>query len=104
MNYALFKAIHFHINPLIPSTKFLPIFHPPWGSKWVISVGGYVDNSLTSLGSSDPREVRLELAFYVFHFRFVPSLFCFLLTEFHDTFPTSYKTLPYYVNIVPQRG
>ena len=34
---------------------------PPGGSKWIISVGDYVDNSFTALGSSDPREVRLEL-------------------------------------------
>ena len=36
-------------------------YNPPGGSEWVISVGDYVDNSLTALGSSDPREVRLEL-------------------------------------------
>ena len=34
---------------------------PPWGSEWIISVGDYVDNSFNALGSSDPREVRLEL-------------------------------------------
>ena len=34
---------------------------PPGGSEWIISVGNYVDNSFTALGSSDPREVRLEL-------------------------------------------
>ena len=34
---------------------------PPRGSEWIISVGDYVDNSFTALGSSDPREVRLEL-------------------------------------------
>ena len=34
---------------------------PPGGSEWIISVGDYVNNSLTALGSSDPREVRLEL-------------------------------------------
>ena len=33
---------------------------PPGGSEWIISVGDYVDNSFTALGSSDPREVRLE--------------------------------------------
>ena len=32
---------------------------PPGGSKWIISVGDYADNSFTALGSSDPREVRL---------------------------------------------
>ena len=34
---------------------------PPGGGEWIISVGDYVDNSFTALGSSDPREVRLEL-------------------------------------------
>ena len=34
---------------------------PPGGSEWIISVEDYVDNSFTALGSSDPREVRLEL-------------------------------------------
>ena len=33
---------------------------PPGGSEWIISVG-YVDKSFTALGSSGPREVRLEL-------------------------------------------
>ena len=28
---------------------------------WIISVGGYADNSFAALGSSDRREVRLEL-------------------------------------------
>ena len=37
------------------------IFNPPGGSEWIISVGDYVDNSFTALGSSDPEEVRLEL-------------------------------------------
>ena len=46
------------------------INHSPGGSEWIISVGDYVDNSFTALGSSNPREVRLklELDFYVFHF------------------------------------
>ena len=35
--------------------------HTPGGSEWIISVGDYVDNLFTALGSSDPREVRLEL-------------------------------------------
>ena len=54
-------------------------FIPPGGSEWFISVGDYVDNSFTALGSSDPREVRLELllGFYVFHFRFVQVHFVF---------------------------
>ena len=34
---------------------------PPGGSEWIVSVGDYVDNSFTALGSSDPREARLEL-------------------------------------------
>ena len=34
---------------------------PPEGSEWIISIGDYVDNSFTALGSSYPREVRLEL-------------------------------------------
>ena len=34
---------------------------PPGGSEWIISVFDYVDNSVIALGSSDPREVRLEL-------------------------------------------
>ena len=34
---------------------------PPGGSEWIISVGDYVDNLFPALGSSDPREVRLEL-------------------------------------------
>ena len=34
---------------------------PPGGSKWIISVGDYADNSFTALGNSDSRYVRLEL-------------------------------------------
>ena len=37
------------------------IRNPPGGSEWIISLGDYGDNSFTALGSSDPREVRLEL-------------------------------------------
>ena len=70
---------------------------PQGGSEWIISGIDYVNNSFTALGSSDPREVRLELGFYVFHFRFVKVHFVFLLTVFHDTFSMSYKILPYYV-------
>ena len=33
----------------------------PGGSGWIISVGDYADNSFAAMGSSDPREVRLEL-------------------------------------------
>ena len=39
----------------------LVTIYPPGGSEWIISVGDYVDNSFTALGSSDPNEVRLEL-------------------------------------------
>ena len=28
---------------------------PPSGGEWIISVGDYVNNSFTALGSSDPR-------------------------------------------------
>ena len=54
-------------------------FTPQGGSEWIISVGDYVDNLFAALGSSDPREVRLELylGFYVFHFRFVQVHFVF---------------------------
>ena len=34
---------------------------PTGGSGWIISAGDYADNSFAALGSSDPREVRLEL-------------------------------------------
>ena len=34
---------------------------PPGGSGWIISVGGYADNSFAAFGSSDPREGTLEL-------------------------------------------
>ena len=34
---------------------------PPGGSGWIISVGDYADNSFAALGSSDPREIMLEL-------------------------------------------
>ena len=72
---------------------------PPEGSGWIISVGYYADNSFAALRSRDPREVGLELylGFYVFHFRFVKSPFCFLLTEFHYTFSMSYKILLFFV-------
>ena len=64
-----------------------------------MSIGDYVDNSFTALGSSDPREVRLEflLGFYVFSFSICSSTFRFLLTVFRDTFSMSYKILPYSV-------
>ena len=53
---------------------------PPGGIELIISVGDYVDNSFTALGSSDPREIRLKLllCFYVFHFRFVQVHFFFV--------------------------
>ena len=72
---------------------------PPGGSEWIISVGDYVDNSFTALGSSDPREVRaqaLARLLCFFHFRFVQVHF-FLLTVFHDAFSISCKILSYYV-------
>ena len=52
--------------------------YPPGGSGRIISVGDYADNSFSALGSSDPREVRLELGFYVFRFSFdeVHFVFC----------------------------
>ena len=81
------------------------LFWPPRGSEWIISVGDYVDNSFTALGSSDHREVRLELwlGFYVFHFRFVQVHLVFCYLYFITLFPCSIK---YYhimfINIVPQ--
>ena len=59
--------IEFHYTFPISCTTFpllcllLLYFDPPGGSEWIISVGDYVDNSFTALGSSDHREVRLEL-------------------------------------------
>ena len=52
---------------------------PLGGSECIISVGDYVDNLFTALGSSKLREVRLELqlVFYVFHFQFVQVHFVF---------------------------
>ena len=81
---------------------------PPGGSKWIISVGDYVDNSFIALGSSDPREVNLELWGRVDDLSFFKYLspFCFLLTEFIVLFSISYfivlfsisyKILPYFV-------
>ena len=59
--------------------EFISVVGPPGISGSIISVGDYVDNSFTALGSSDPREVRLELqlGFYVFHFQFVHVHFVF---------------------------
>ena len=42
----------------LPSVLLPP---PPGGSEWIISIGDYIDNSFTALGSSNPREVGLEL-------------------------------------------
>ena len=57
---------------------FIIIFNgPPGGSEWIIGVGDYVDNSFTALVNSDTGEVRLELGFFVFHFRFVQVHFVF---------------------------
>ena len=62
-----YLLIEFHYTFSI-SYKILPyyvyyycILTPPGGSEWIISGGDYVDNSFTALGSSNPREVRLEL-------------------------------------------
>ena len=54
--------------------------NPPGGSKYILSVGDYVDNSFTALGSSDPREVRLELllGFFVFHLDLIKSILFFV--------------------------
>ena len=62
-----------------PGIDFVLGSDTPGGSGWIISVGDYADNSFAALGSSDPREVRLELelGFYVFHFRFVQVHFVF---------------------------
>ena len=56
----------------------------PGGSEWIMSVGDYVDNTFNALGSSDPREIRLELYLVVYDFSFsiCSSPFCFLLTVF----------------------
>ena len=48
-------------NTLSVDFCILTILNPPGGSEWIISVGDYVNNSFTALGSSDPREVELEL-------------------------------------------
>ena len=47
-----------HGSPYIFGLLFIS---PPGGGEWIISIGNYVNNSFTALGSSDPREVRLEL-------------------------------------------
>ena len=41
--------------------KVFDCVNSPGGSEWIISLGDYVDNSFAALGSSEPREVRLEL-------------------------------------------
>ena len=43
------------------NSRGISLLAPPGSSEWIISVGDYVNNSFTALGSSDPREVRLEL-------------------------------------------
>ena len=69
--------------------------NPPGGSKWIISVGDQVDNSFTALGSSDPRQVRLELKLgFCFLFSICSIPFCLLLNVIHDTFSMSYEILP----------
>ena len=55
----LFIPVHMVPNR-IPVELCINFILPPGGSEWIISVGDYVDNSFTALGSSDPREVRLE--------------------------------------------
>ena len=56
----LFQSPEMHYFFFLNSHIFNWIY-PPGGSEWIISLGDYVNNSLTALGSSDPREVRLEL-------------------------------------------
>ena len=50
------KVIIMHIHSV--NYQLLKLFnwrYPPGGSEWIISVGDYVDNSFTALGSSDPQ-------------------------------------------------
>ena len=54
--HSVYSIFYPYILPL-----FLCPISPPGGSEWIISIGDYVNNSFTALGSSDPREVRLEL-------------------------------------------
>ena len=52
------KSPKFKFLPFLAAQKFIAY---TGGSEWIINVGDYVNNSFTALGSSDPREVRLEL-------------------------------------------
>ena len=82
------------------------VINPPEGSKW-ISVGHYVENSFTALGSSDPREVRLELqlGFYVSNLLFVQVHFVFCSLNFIALFTCLTKYyLIMFINIVTPRG
>ena len=53
--------LHQQWVPGLPIARAFLVDSPQGGSEWTISVGDYVDNSFTALGSSDPREVRPEL-------------------------------------------
>ena len=79
---------------MVKQLAFLVIFDPAVERIYLIA------------SFSDPREVRLELqlGFYVFHFRFVPSPFCFLLTEFHCNFLCIKYYHIMFINIVPPGG
>ena len=50
-----------YFNPSYLGVRYIIPTPLPGGSELIISVGDYVDNSFTALGSSDPREIRLEL-------------------------------------------
>ena len=65
----------------------------PGGSKRIIRVGDYVDNSFTALGGSDPREVRLK-AFMFFIFDLFKSIFLLL------NFITLFQCLTKYYHIM----
>ena len=57
---SILLAMYYYLLPgsWQPTLATWPL-SPPRGSEWIISIGDYVDNSFTALGSSDPREVRL---------------------------------------------
>ena len=63
-------SVYYYLSSRPLQCILLLVLKTSWGREWIISVGDYVDNSFTALGSSDPREVRLELllGFFVFHF------------------------------------
>ena len=60
VNYRLISMLPF-LTKIFEKLMCARLDSPPGGSEWIISVGDYVNNSFTALGSSDPREVRLEL-------------------------------------------